>query len=200
MLDWLYKNIGGKIKLWAKIIFIVGAITFIIVGTIMVVGDMIDGNDFSEGLYVLAVGPAVAWIATWILYAFGELVEKTCKNEENTRDIVELLTRTNVLLTTKNPPEKQPVAPPKPAQKEEKPVVAKEPVKKEKILFTRQTETKKQEEMTLAEKIAYALEYQTDEGMVKYLKTIDDERIAAIASTSKDQRREQLKKLLECLS
>ena len=37
------------------------------------------------------VGPIVAWVSSWILYAFGELVDKTCKNEQNTKAIVDLL-------------------------------------------------------------------------------------------------------------
>ena len=70
MLDSLYENIGGKIKNWAKWIFIVEAIGAVITGVVLM------GNDDAViGVIVLVCGPIVAWVGSWILYAFGELVE-----------------------------------------------------------------------------------------------------------------------------
>ena len=43
------------------------------------------------GFLALVCGPIVALVGSWILYAFGELVEKTCDNESNTRMIIQLL-------------------------------------------------------------------------------------------------------------
>ena len=72
MLDNLYENIGGKIKNWAKWIFIVEAIGAIITGLVFLFTD----EDFIlYGLLIMILGPIVAWVGSWILYAFGELVE-----------------------------------------------------------------------------------------------------------------------------
>ena len=72
MLDNLYENIGGKIKSWAKWIFVVEAIAAIITGIILLfIGD----EAALFGVLVLICGPIVAYIGSWILYAFGELVE-----------------------------------------------------------------------------------------------------------------------------
>lgn len=70
MLEKLYENIGVKIKSWAKWIFIVEAVSAIIGGFIMV------GNDDAEmGLIMVIAGPVVAWVSSWLLYAFGQLVD-----------------------------------------------------------------------------------------------------------------------------
>ncbi len=85
MLDTLYENIGGKIKNWAKWIFIVEAIGAIITGLVLL---CTDEDLILYGLITLVCGPIVAYIGSWILYAFGELVEKTCDNEYATRQIL----------------------------------------------------------------------------------------------------------------
>ncbi len=96
MLDNLYSNIGEKIKRLAKFIFIVEAILFIIAGILLLSAD----EDLAlHGLLTLSFGPIIAWVSSWILYAFGELVEKTVKNEDNTRNILKLLKEKS---TTKN--------------------------------------------------------------------------------------------------
>ena len=74
MFENLYENIGGKIKSLAKWIFILEAIGAIVTGLIL----MCDGghDEMFIGLSILLCGPIVAWVGSWILYAFGELVEK----------------------------------------------------------------------------------------------------------------------------
>jgi cytochrome b subunit of formate dehydrogenase len=72
MLDTLYENIGGKIKNWAKWIFIIEAIGAIITGFVLL---FTDEYLILYGLLTLVCGPIVAWVGSWILYAFGELVE-----------------------------------------------------------------------------------------------------------------------------
>lgn len=68
----LYEGIGGKIKKWAQWIFIVEAISSIIAGIICV---CTDEDLVLYGFLAIFVGPIVAWVSSWILYAFGELVE-----------------------------------------------------------------------------------------------------------------------------
>lgn len=71
MLDSLYENIGGKIKNWAKWIFIVEAIGAVIAGLALAV------NEDALYIFIAIIGPIIAWVGSWILYAFGELVEDT---------------------------------------------------------------------------------------------------------------------------
>jgi len=88
MFDNLYENIGGKIKSWAKWIFIVEAIGAIITGVVLMATDE---DLIVYGLLTSVCGPIIAWVGSWILYAFGELVEKTADNENNTRQILKKL-------------------------------------------------------------------------------------------------------------
>jgi len=88
MLDNLYENIGSKIKNWAKWIFVIEAIGAVITGLVLL---FTDEDLFLYGLLTLVCGPIVAYIGSGILYAFGELVEKTADNENNTRQILKKL-------------------------------------------------------------------------------------------------------------
>ena len=78
----MYDNIGKKIKGLAKWIFIVEAVSAVISAIAL----MAEDDDFIWiGLLLIVVGPLVAWVSSWMLYAFGELVDKTCDIERNTR-------------------------------------------------------------------------------------------------------------------
>jgi hypothetical protein len=82
----LYENIGGKIKNWAITIFVIEAIAAIISGIVML------SNDINlAGALTMIVGPFVAWVSSWLLYGFGELIETTAANESNTRKILEFV-------------------------------------------------------------------------------------------------------------
>ena len=74
-LDNLYENIGGKIKNWAKWIFIVEAIGAVIGGIVYFVENDLD--DGWIGVLIIFLGPVAAWVSSWLLYAFGELVENS---------------------------------------------------------------------------------------------------------------------------
>ena len=70
MLDDLYRNVGAKIKSWAKWMFILEAISAIIGGILLW------GNEkILYGLLCMIAGPIVAFVSTWLLYAFGEITE-----------------------------------------------------------------------------------------------------------------------------
>lgn len=71
----MYDNIGGKLKTLAKVQFWIAAIASAITGIVMLVSEMVLGLLFLFGV------PVIAWIATWLLYGFGELVEKVCHIE-----------------------------------------------------------------------------------------------------------------------
>jgi len=72
----MYDNIGGKIKGIAKAVFIVEAIAAVIAGIALVA---IDEDLILFGVLTLILGPAVAWVSSWLLYVFGELIDKFVK-------------------------------------------------------------------------------------------------------------------------
>ncbi len=84
----LYIDIGKKIKNLAKWTFIVEAIGAIITGLVLL---FTDEDLILYGLLTLICGPIIAYVGSWILYAFGELVDKTSENEKNTRNILALM-------------------------------------------------------------------------------------------------------------
>ena len=94
MLDNLYKNIGDKVKGLAQFIFCAEAISAIITGFIMIIAD---SDLLLYGLLTIICGPIIALLSSWLLYAFGELVEKTCDNENNTRQILKELQQRPVI-------------------------------------------------------------------------------------------------------
>jgi len=77
----MYNNIGGKIKGLAKATFVVEAIAAVITGIVF-----IDSDDdmIPIGLLLIVVGPIVAWVSSWLLYGFGELIDKICEIARNT--------------------------------------------------------------------------------------------------------------------
>ena len=79
----MFSNIGGKIKGLVVIIFIIEVIICIIAGCVMIsTGD--DGFAFL-GLIVMILGTLIAWISSWVLYGYGEIIVKLTEIERNTR-------------------------------------------------------------------------------------------------------------------
>ncbi len=82
----MYDNIGEKIKRLAKTIFIVEAIVSVIVGVTL----WIEIEEWWCAI-ILFCGPIIAWVSSWLLYGFGELIEKTSENEQNSHNLYKLL-------------------------------------------------------------------------------------------------------------
>lgn len=75
-----FDNIGGKIKGLAKFIFAILTIIALIGGLFFLIkGKEVVGNDVIEiiGLLIIMVGPILAWINSWLLYGFGQLIENS---------------------------------------------------------------------------------------------------------------------------
>ena len=73
----LYNNIAKKIKVLAIIATIVLSIFSIIVGFV------ITGNQgFEYGWVCIFLYPPLIWISSFVLYGFGELVDKVTKIEQ----------------------------------------------------------------------------------------------------------------------
>jgi len=77
----MYDNIGGKIKGLAKVIAVLGIIAAIVTGfALMTINEDVF---FVIGLVITVLGSIVAWISCFVLYGFGELVDKACNIERN---------------------------------------------------------------------------------------------------------------------
>ena len=79
----MYDNIGGKIKGLAKVGFAVMALGSFIAG----IAVLSNGSKSNEtlGVLLMLLGPVVSWISSWMLYGFGEIIDKLCAIEKNTR-------------------------------------------------------------------------------------------------------------------
>ena len=78
----MFTNIGKKIKALAQVIFWITVIGAVVGGIVIMV---LDEDLIAIGLAVGAVGFLLAWISAMFLYGFGELIDKVCDIERNTR-------------------------------------------------------------------------------------------------------------------
>ncbi len=79
-----YDNIGGKIKGLAKGLFIVGAI----LGGLIVIPMLVMGGKFIIfGFLAGFIVTVIAWVSSWLLYGFGELISLTADNNFRLRSI-----------------------------------------------------------------------------------------------------------------
>ena len=83
----MYNNIGRKIKGLAKAIFFIEAIAAIVCGCALFV-DGLDGSIILIALLVMVGGSIVAWISSWLLYGYGEMIEKNCLIEKHLQDLL----------------------------------------------------------------------------------------------------------------
>ena len=72
----MYNYIGKKIKGLAKFFFILATIIDIIVGIVLIA---IDDYLIAVGLPIMLIGPVLAWISSWLLYGFGQLIDNSDK-------------------------------------------------------------------------------------------------------------------------
>lgn len=70
----MYDNIGGKLKLLAKIVFGIDAAIAIIGGLVLM---SFDEDLIFIGFIVMIIGFIIAWIFSWFLYGFGQLIENS---------------------------------------------------------------------------------------------------------------------------
>ncbi len=80
----MFNNIGSKIKALAKVVTWVGIIGSVIAGIGMMTasrtmigayGIDVRGGSVIGGILVMVVGSVAAWVSSFILYGFGDLVE-----------------------------------------------------------------------------------------------------------------------------
>ncbi len=94
----MYTNIGGKIKLlakvwaWLGIVASVGAAIAQLVminraPTIGMAGQGISLMSILTAVGIVIAGTLVSWVSSWALYGFGELIAKVSEIAENTRKL-----------------------------------------------------------------------------------------------------------------
>jgi hypothetical protein len=201
MLDNLYSDIGNKIKRWAKWIFLVEAVCAIIGGIALLIEE-----EFLGGLAAIILGPIVAYVSTWLLYGFGEIVDKVCRLDSNLsvlahpaieeqnriqqeaaekakREAIERAAadRARREALAEAAREAREAAKQEAAERAQR--EAEERAQREAAARAKQDSAERAQpvkEKTLAQKLEYALRYTTDDGMISYLQDIDDPLVAKI--------------------
>jgi energy-coupling factor transporter transmembrane protein EcfT len=95
----MYKNIGSKIKLLAKILACIGIVLSISGGILMIINAETYYGDYDKvrlwsGIAIIVLGSLFSWLSSWFMYGFGELIEtnveivkNTAKCSSNNKDI-----------------------------------------------------------------------------------------------------------------
>lgn len=74
----MYNDIGKKIKKFTKTIFIIQAVFYFILGIVLafMLGELSILGILIGGILIL-----FSWIFSWLLYGFGEIVDRICEIE-----------------------------------------------------------------------------------------------------------------------
>ena len=70
----MFKNIGGKIKGFAKVVCWIGIIVSVISGIVICIQG---GAYIALGIATIVIGALIAWISSFTMCGFGQLVEDT---------------------------------------------------------------------------------------------------------------------------
>lgn len=69
----MFTNIGSKIKVATKVSCWLLIALFVIMGIALLISGAV-----LNGIILLIAGPLTAWVSSFVLYGFGELVENSC--------------------------------------------------------------------------------------------------------------------------
>lgn len=70
----IYNNIGGKIKVLAKVLAWIGIIACFIFGVVLIASSE---DAVVLGFFIMIFGALLSWVSSFVLYGFGELVENS---------------------------------------------------------------------------------------------------------------------------
>lgn len=75
----MFNNIGNKIKTYAEVVSWIGIIACIILGVISIIAGIASETvgPIITGVLVALIGSLSCWIAAFVLYGFGQLVENS---------------------------------------------------------------------------------------------------------------------------
>ena len=82
----MYDNIGKKIKVLTKIL--TGSAIVLSFATCFILALNSSGGDTAKYLIAAPIIAVVIWVSSFFMYGFGELIDKTCDIERNTRKSV----------------------------------------------------------------------------------------------------------------
>lgn len=74
----MFRNVGGKLKVYALIYFCVMTALTVITGILLI------PTHFIYGLLVTLLGPCSSLASSWFIYGFAEIIDKVTAIEENT--------------------------------------------------------------------------------------------------------------------
>lgn len=84
----MFANIGSKIKTFSVVICWIGIAFSILLGLILIVVMMQDPEvgviGILVGVPVAIVGSLFSWIGSFVLYGYGELIDKVARIEKST--------------------------------------------------------------------------------------------------------------------
>lgn len=204
----MFDEIGVKIKSFAKTAFFVEIIASIISAIVL----FVEHEEFWCILVGLG-GIVMAWVLAMFAYGFGELIDETTNVSRNTAILVSKAreegkriareTASNEQIALQKAKEAYKAresqrAAQVPQAADAKPVSSNAPaapVKQNSPAVVENTV----KEQTLADKLQYALRFSTDQGMIKYLKTVEDETVQNILKAPEARVRELIANLLNSL-
>lgn len=76
----MYEQIGEKIKALASTLAAIGSIISFFGGIVLIT---IDEDNVLLGIFVIVIGSLLSWVSSWLLYGFGELIDKVCSIEKS---------------------------------------------------------------------------------------------------------------------
>ena len=88
----MFNNIGSKIKFLAIVLTVINMISFIILGFIFIFSGVAYAPLY--GLIIIIVGCVVSWITSFVLYGYGELIDKTTETAKNSEQLLTVALQT----------------------------------------------------------------------------------------------------------
>ena len=74
-LDKLYENVGGKVRVVAKVIGVVGCLAMV-VGLVWAIGAMVTGEDWAVPIALGILGGGFVFlVSSWPIYGFGQMID-----------------------------------------------------------------------------------------------------------------------------
>lgn len=84
----MYKNIGQKMEILAKIIAWIGIAGSVVLGILYITSSAeswgLFATDVALGILIIIGGSLISWISSWTLYGFGVLITKVSEIAANT--------------------------------------------------------------------------------------------------------------------
>jgi hypothetical protein len=185
----MYQNIGKKIKFFAILIFVLQVIGALVGCAILFLEELI-----LFALLTLVSGPIFAYFISILIYGYGELIENTSDiSLSNSATAISGRKTLEIAQTTKRTES---------AKSDLKIMIKSDEFKEQKSpgsnMVTPVTAPQKAEK-TLKEHLTYSLKYETDEGLISYLKGVNNELVQNILTNPTSSVRELVKHALENL-